>query len=497
MTEVEEGPASPESAPAPVPAATATRHRGERRVGPRALGWATSGWGPPLDASLIVVGLVLILLIPVVPAHPDWHPGQLFWHDGWERYRLVEALTHGTSLGNLERIDPAWSGRWPLLPTLLATPLWYLGALVLSPAWWLAAFNWLVFAGGLVLVWRTLRPTVPPGMLRAFLLLLVCASMFPGHLVAFMPLEVFAAVLIGFGLVAACHRRPVLGWSAAALGAASVPAALPALGLVAALHAVRARRWRHLAAPAAALVLILLDNLVRHRGSLGVYAIDDSGPATVLPYSGGRGFSYPWWLGLLGLLASFGKGLVFFAPSLFLPARRALLGVSAGLWRAQQALLVAVAGLLAAYCTWWGWDGGFFWGPRFLVLASVPACLALAALLHRPPASLLLRVGLLAALAWSVWVGVNGAAFGLAGLPFCDPASGGYGYLCVDTPEYSPLFHPFVALPPLRLPQVLFLAFGFLAFLRLAGPLMAGVARDVRTRVRAVHPEQLLVGWRP
>ena len=43
-----------------------------------------------------------------------------------------------------------------------------------------------------------------------------------------------------------------------------------------------------------------------------------------MPYSGRQGFSYPFFLGLISILFSFGKGLIWFSPGLLLPVRRAL-----------------------------------------------------------------------------------------------------------------------------------------------------------------------------
>lgn len=469
------------------PAAVAPRRRASRRP----------AWLPRLDAALIFTGLLLLLLVPQIADHPNWLPGGALWHDGWERYRIVDAFVHGTPVGQLKDVDPGWTGRWPLLPTLLAAPLWYLGDLVLSPAWWIASFNLLVFALGLLTLWWCLRRRVQRDVLRSFLLLLVAGSMFPGHLVTYLPFEVFPAVLFGVGMLVAQHGRRRLGWSLAAVGAATVPATVAALALVAAFQAVRQRRLRYLLAPLASVVLILMDNYVRLGTLHNGYVTSDRGAQTVLPFSSSSGFHHPLWLGALGLLFSFGKGLVFFAPGLFLPARRAVQAVSDAFRRAHVVLLVAVTGLVLLYSAWWGWDGGFFWGPRFLLLASVPACLALAAALHRPPTSLGLRAGLLGVLLLSVWVGVNGAVFGMEGLSRCDPAVGtGEAYLCVQTTAFSPLFHPFVHLPPLRAPQVLFALFGLGVFVRLAAPLVTGIARDVRQRIAPWSPRNLALGWR-
>jgi hypothetical protein len=61
-----------------------------------------------------------------------------------------------------------------------------------------------------------------------------------------------------------------------------------------------------------ALAVILLDNWVR-TGSIqtAAYAAADRGGDNGLPYAGLPGFSYPFFLGLLAILFSFGRGLVF------------------------------------------------------------------------------------------------------------------------------------------------------------------------------------------
>ena len=69
--------------------------------------------------------------------------------------------------------------------------------------------------------------------------------------------------------------------------------------------------------PACAASLVLLENAVQHGNPLeGGYA-NDAGRRTALPYSGLPGFSYPLFFGVLSVLFSFGRGLVFFAPGLF------------------------------------------------------------------------------------------------------------------------------------------------------------------------------------
>src|SRR5206468_1402629 len=115
-----------------------------------------------------------------------------------------------------------------------------------------------------------------------------------------------------------------------------------------------------------------------------------------------EGYSYPVFFGVLALLFSFGKGLLFFAPGLFLPVRRSLRQLSGGdydLGRLYWGWVAFLVGLLLAYAPWWAWYGGLTWGPRFLLFASVPASFALAIRLRDVTASIAVRLLTLAVLA--------------------------------------------------------------------------------------------------
>lgn len=96
----------------------------------------------------------------------------------------------------------------------------------------------------------------------------------------------------------------------------------------------------------------------------------------------GEGFTTPGWEGALGLLLSPGKGALLYAPPLAL---------SALLWprfrRRAPALawflLLAWGAALAFYGSWWAWDGGWSWGPRFVVPLLPLSCLPLGLLPDR------------------------------------------------------------------------------------------------------------------
>jgi hypothetical protein len=80
-----------------------------------------------------------------------------------------------------------------------------------------------------------------------------------------------------------------------------------------------------------------------------------------------EGWTGDFWQGIYGLLFSPGRGIIFYSPLV-------LLGVP-GLWMLWQKGLKSESGLIMGliliqvmtYAFWWTWDGGWVWGPRFLV----------------------------------------------------------------------------------------------------------------------------------
>jgi hypothetical protein len=143
------------------------------------------------------------------------------------------------------------------------------------------------------------------------------------------------------------------------------------------------------------------------------------------------GFTFPVLFGVLSLLFSFGKGVLWFAPSLLLPVRRLLLAdrQRAGVQMYEIYLLwmAFLAGLILVYGHWYDWSGDWFWGPRFLLFASIPAAFALAVWLSARDATWVARIITLLLLAFSVWVGVNGAVYDQAPLlPYCFGPSSPY-----------------------------------------------------------------------
>jgi hypothetical protein len=100
--------------------------------------------------------------------------------------------------------------------------------------------------------------------------------------------------------------------------------------------------------------------------SLVAYNLGRTGNPLDMGYGANEVFSTPLWRGLAGLLLSPGKSLFLYSPLLL----AALFGIPALLRRHRSAALLSL-GVIAVYplfyARWFIWDGGWGWGPRFLV----------------------------------------------------------------------------------------------------------------------------------
>lgn len=211
---------------------------------------------------------------------------------------------------------------WPYTQTFFAEPL-----------------NALLWLGALLLIWR---PDQPPPPLWAFAASGLLAGLAP-------------AVKIQAGL------------------------ALPLLGLYALWTARLGRhRWRLALAwgggAGAALAALALYNAALFGSPLRT----GYGDAVL------SRFTAPFWEGFSGQLWGLRRGLIWASPLMLL----APLGLLT-LWRRDRALAVLCAAMALAhvlfYATWFAWDGGGAWGPRFLNAVLPFLCLPLATLWTAPP----------------------------------------------------------------------------------------------------------------
>lgn len=412
--------------------------------------------GPRLDVALLVLGWCLLWAFE--PHHVE--------ADGAVRFQaLRELLEHGR-----------WSStEFPLVGTVLSAPLALLGRWVQSPEWWVARYNVVLAGPGLLALWRLLRARVDGPVLRSSLLLLLGGSMLTHQLSAY-GAETFNVLALGVGLAAWTGGRQALGGVALALGMANVPATSIGVALALGDWGIRHRRVRA-ALPLVGFALLWLgENWLRRGHPLDSGYAHNAGYRTLLPFSGLPNFSYPLVLGVLQLLLSFGKGLLFFAPGLFLAfpaARRALRPVRPF----QRACLWVVVGLLAVYGQWWAWYGGYSWGPRFLVFAAIPASLRLAAECAHPPRRVLPLVAVLAALLLSLWGGFDGAVLRFWKQEVCTASNYAVEAFCWDVPEFSVLVTPFIWRPRLEPGGWLLLGYAAILALRLGAVPARALAR--------------------
>lgn len=122
----------------------------------------------------------------------------------------------------------------------------------------------------------------------------------------------------------------------------------------------------------------------------------------------GEGWTTPFLTGLYGLTFSPNKGVIFYSPLLLL----AFVGLI-NLWqkgfKAEISLFLALfTTQLLIYSPWWAWEGGWVWGPRFL-LSTLPL-LSIGLLPWLESAAPRRRILLLIVLTFSFFIQLIGAS---------------------------------------------------------------------------------------
>ena len=359
---------------------------------------------------------------------------------------------------------------YPLIGSLPTIPLMLLGRVIASPELWVSRYNVIVYAAGLALLYRLLRGRLASDVLAAFLLLLGTTAMLPNSLTGF-GAETFSAMAVATGLAAWSIGRWKTATVLLGIGVANQPATFVGLALAMGWWAWRFKRLRALAPLLLSAGIWMLENTLLRKSAFSSGYENDHGNQTLLPYSGLPGFSYPPFYGVLSILLSFGKGLLFFAPGLVLVFGRGLEAL-----RSVSEILVLwllyLAGMVLVYSTWWAWYGGFTWGPRFLIFASLPASLLLAVQVRRPPRALLALSVVLVALVFSVWVGIDGQTFNRFAQNDCTANNYYLEAFCWYVPEFSVLYTPFVFHAQVTWPDAILIAYAVAVAFYVAYPLL-------------------------
>jgi hypothetical protein len=294
--------------------------------------------------------------------------------------------------------------------------------------------------------------------------------MFSNHL-RYYYAEVFTTIFVAVGILLLSHDKRLLAWPLIILGVVNTPATIVGFAAVVVRYTIRNKRWRYFLLILVAAILALTELYLRRGNPFLTGYENDHGTNTFLPYSGLPGFSYPLFFGVISILFSFGKGIIFFAPGLLLPSFKSSKFQNRELRECYIMWLYFLGGMLVVYSKWWAWYGGWFWGPRYFLFASIPASMALAVHLHQTSNSLVGKLVSVGILTLSSWVGINGAVFGTQGLEIWASKDGlAHEFLCWYVPEFSVLWRPFVVPKYLRLDNFFIVCCFALIYLYLSLP---------------------------
>jgi hypothetical protein len=279
--------------------------------------------------------------------------------------------------------------------------------------------------------------------------------MFPKHVTDYYS-EVFSACLGALAFILWTRGRFALGALLLCLSVWNTPGTLLGGAFAAAYFAFRERKLRYFFALGLLPAGILLETYLKFGHFFPKDYMGHVGVKGALPYSGLPGFSYPLFFGVLSVLFSYGKGLLFFTPG--------LLGLfRAEIWRERERdFLISgtlyTIGLILVFSRWWAWSGDWFWGPRFYLFASLLGAFVLA-ISYGKAETLPWRLFWFGAAALSLWVGCQGILFGQDFLEDCISGNEVLGSVCNYVPEYSVLWRFFVVLPPLHGRKIAYMAY--------------------------------------
>jgi hypothetical protein len=399
-------------------------------VGPRGLYGASNspqtvrGFSGRMTAALFSAAMLAFLLLP-----------QRVQGDDSVRRVMITQLADG--------IKP--ETKYSFIQPVVSLPVfWVLDhlrfgiyALTLLPILWMSLWA--------LTVWTVLTNSRSPAFAHHVVVLTV-SSLAGAYLIGFSS-DVFTALAMSGGVIVGLLGRSrgarITAWGVFILGAANTPAMFPATAFLAAYLVARRREIRYALLPAGVFMLMVIEaTTVSGRLAWTRYSDEvEHGSVELLPWGDVHGFGWPLWSGLLALLFSFGRGLVFYIPTMWNGVSRPSERTSTP----EYALWFVVLALLPIYATWWAWFGGVSFGPRFFTIAVVPAAMATASLATRPDRSVLRSVVAAASVLMSLWVAVAGVVFGVTAAAFDWCASGG-GFnnfaMCLYTPEYSSLWAP-------------------------------------------------------
>ena len=419
----------------------------------------SQGWAERIEFALIGLGfLALFVCLP-----------RRYFYDGNVRFRAILDLVQHGIVSNTS---------YSLVGPFFSVPLLVIDRILGDGDKFQQRYNIFLCLAVFLITYLILRKRMDTRILRKFFLLFLITSIFPNQS-TFFGGETFTALLVGMGILIALLAAETWGWLAVVLGVVNTPASVLGLGLVTLRYLLHKKRLRY------ALIIIA------GAGLIGVEAWLRRGSPLNSGY-GNQPFSTPFIPGIDSILLSSGKGLFLFAPALLLPLKKSLLkdeeANSEKIATAYKLWLYFLAGLVLIDASWWAWSGGWFWGPRFFLFAPIPASFGLAVRLNKPASFWLSNLFTLLVLAYSLWVGIDGAVFDQGYLGnTCVVNNYAQIYKCEFLPTYSVLWYPFTNHPPITTGEEIYIAISLLIFLYLAFPLLKALFQQAR---------EMLPAWR-
>ena len=376
-----------------------------------------------LKIGFVAAGILVLFTLP-----------RIISSDGLDRWNsLASILGYGTP-------D---TKKYSLLGPLFATPLVLLEQWLRIPHRISMHYNLFLFLILLIFLLKYLMQIWSQQKATVFGIFLLFASMFPFHTLNFYS-EIFTVLCLTFGSLFLVLNKSVAAFTFLTLAGANTAATIPAIAALLLFHFYYERKWRYLAAITLPILLVLIENKL-HRGSFVTFGYEgDKGEKTFMPYSGLPGFSYPFFLGLLSILFSFGKGLLFFVPAFFLPLFFKPKYSNPKIERLGVYWFVISWLLIFTYSRWWSWHGSY-WGPRFMLFTCLPASLLMTEAIYSRSLGWKAKLFVLYSLVISFWATFEGLVFGHYDLGYCYRDSYQYESLCWYIPEFSALFRPLVS----------------------------------------------------
>jgi len=391
------------------------------------------------EASLLFMGVIFYLFVFPHGIHGD----------GYVRYLALKELLQN---GN-------WGPQiYSLVGPLISSPLILLGKIIKDEYWWLSRFNTLIFLGTSFYFYSAWKNYFSAKERILFLLLLFCASMFPKNTTDYYS-EVLSACFIAIAFWQYSLGRFSTATILSAISVWNSPGTIVGAGLALTFFAVKERRLRLLAFMPLLPLGILAETYLKFGTIFPDAYLEASWPKNLLPYSGLPGFSYPLFFGVLSVIFSFGRGLLFFVPGLLFLFHPQTWKFPEPFGSLVKAGAIYSLGLLLVYARWWSWDGGWFWGPRFYLFTSFLAVLLFFLHSRRQDLSTPWRIYLWGAMALSFWVGCQGILFGMDFQEPCYVDRKDVGFMCYYVPEMSILWRPFVVWPEIRGRKVAYLVY--------------------------------------